>query len=65
MRGRAGAGLHVRAAQFPWSAAKLTNAILAEVAAMNPQLGVASLRTIQVGPATAWAGARRGDVDLL
>jgi glycine betaine/proline transport system substrate-binding protein len=60
-----GSGMHVQAAQFPWSAAQLTDAILAEVAATNPQLGVSSLTTIQVGPATAWAGAQRGDVDLL
>ncbi|RZT84957.1 glycine betaine/proline transport system substrate-binding protein [Pseudonocardia sediminis] len=55
----------VRAAQFPWSAAKLTNAILAEVVAGHPGLGVGEFKTIQVGPATAWAGAQRGDVDLL
>jgi glycine betaine/proline transport system substrate-binding protein len=55
----------VRAAQFPWSAAKLTNAILAEVVAAHPELGVDEIKTIQVGPATAWAGAQRGDVDML
>jgi glycine betaine/proline transport system substrate-binding protein len=58
-------GATVRAAQFPWSAAKLTNAILAEVVATHPELGVSEIKTIQVGPATAWAGAQRGDVDLL
>lgn len=58
-------GATVRIAQFPWSAAKLTNAILAEVVAGHPELGVGELKTIQVGPATAWAGARRGDVDAL
>jgi glycine betaine/proline transport system substrate-binding protein len=58
-------GTTVRAAQFPWSAAKLTNAILAEVVAAHPELGVDRIKTIQVGPATAWAGAQRGDVDLL
>ncbi|MEV1295125.1 glycine betaine ABC transporter substrate-binding protein [Pseudonocardia sp. NPDC049635] len=58
-------GHTVRLAQFPWSAAKLTNAILAEVVATHPELGVGELETIQVGPATAWAGARRGDVDVL
>ncbi|WP_245607299.1 glycine betaine ABC transporter substrate-binding protein [Pseudonocardia spinosispora] len=59
------AGFTVRAAQFPWSAAKLTNAILAEIVARHPELGVSKLKIIQVGPATAWAGAQRGDVDLL
>ncbi|ANY10466.1 glycine betaine ABC transporter substrate-binding protein [Pseudonocardia sp. HH130630-07] len=58
-------GATVRMAQFPWSAAKLTNAILAEVVATHPELGVGELKTIQVGPATAWAGAQRGDVDAL
>ncbi|MBW0104660.1 glycine betaine ABC transporter substrate-binding protein [Pseudonocardia sp. KRD291] len=58
-------GVTVRAAQFPWSAAKLTNAILGELAATHPELGVDEFKTIQVGPATAWAGAQRGDVDLL
>lgn len=58
-------GPTVRLAQFPWSAAKLTNAILGEVVATHPELGVGRLKTIQVGPATAWAGAQRGDVDAL
>lgn len=58
-------GLTVRVAQFPWSAAQLTNAILAEVVARHPELGVGRMRTIQVSPATAWAGAQRGDVDVL
>jgi glycine betaine/proline transport system substrate-binding protein len=60
-----GGGTTVRAAQFPWSAAKLTTAILSEVVATHPELGVSRIKTIQVGPATAWAGAQRGDVDLL
>jgi glycine betaine/proline transport system substrate-binding protein len=63
--GASSGGVTLRAAQFPWSAAKLTNAILAEIVAAHPELGVARLKTIQVGPATAWAGAQRGDVDLL
>jgi glycine betaine/proline transport system substrate-binding protein len=58
-------GTTVEAAQFPWSAAKLTTAILAEVVATHPELGVDRIKPIQVGPATAWAGAQRGDVDLL
>ncbi|WP_243653984.1 glycine betaine ABC transporter substrate-binding protein [Pseudonocardia endophytica] len=58
-------GVTVRAAQFPWSAAKLTNTILSEVATTHPELGVTDWKTIQVSPATAWAGAQRGDVDVL
>lgn len=58
-------GVTIRAAEFPWSAAKLTNAILAEVATQNPELGVSDIETTQLGPAPAWAGAQRGDLDLL
>ncbi|TQM43257.1 glycine betaine ABC transporter substrate-binding protein [Pseudonocardia cypriaca] len=60
-----GTGITVQAAEFPWSAAKLTNAILAEVAARHPDLGVAGIDTTALGPAPAWAGAQRGDIDLL
>lgn len=60
-----GEGITVKAAEFPWSAAKLTNAILAEVAAQHPDLGVAEIETTALGPAPAWAGAQRGDLDLL
>ncbi|WP_345382401.1 glycine betaine ABC transporter substrate-binding protein [Pseudonocardia yuanmonensis] len=55
----------VKAGEFPWSAATLTNAILTEVAAQHPELGVSQIDTTALGPAPAWAGAQRGDVDLL
>jgi glycine betaine/proline transport system substrate-binding protein len=58
-------GVTIAAAEFPWSAAKLTNAILAEVVAQHPDLGVAGIETTGLGPAPAWAGAQRGDIDLL
>ena len=58
-------GLIVQAAEFSWTAAALTNAILSEIAADHPELGVASLETTELDPATAWAAAERGDVDLL
>lgn len=57
--------LTLKAAEFPWSAAKITNAVLAEVAAQHPDLGVAEIETTALGPAPAWAGAQRGDLDLL
>jgi len=60
-----GEGVSVTAGEFPWSAAKLTNAILAEVAAQHPELGVSEIETTALGPAPAWAGAQRGDIDLL
>jgi len=62
--GSAGAGIAVKAAEFPWSAAKLTNVILAEVATQHPELGVSQIATTALGPAPAWAGAQRGDLDL-
>ena len=62
--GSAGSGISIKAAEFPWSAAKLTNTILAEVAAQHPELGVGKIETTTLGPAPAWAGAQRGDLDL-
>lgn len=63
--GGAGGGVTVKAGEFNWSAAKLTIAILSEVARQHPELGVQSIATTQLGPAAAWAGAQRGDLDLL
>ena len=60
-----GAGITVKSAEFPWSAAKLTNVILTEVATQHPELGVAKIEATTLGPAPAWAGAQRGDLDLL
>jgi glycine betaine/proline transport system substrate-binding protein len=58
-------GISVKAAQFSWTAAGLTNAILGEIATRKPDLGVDKLETTQLDPAAAWAGAQRGDIDLL
>ncbi|PRY40231.1 glycine betaine/proline transport system substrate-binding protein [Geodermatophilus tzadiensis] len=63
--GGGGGGITVQTAQFSWTAAGLTNGILGEIAADHPDLGVASLATTQLDPAAAWAGAQRGDIDLL
>ncbi len=60
-----GSGITVQSAQFSWTAAGLTNSILSEIAADHPDLGVSSLATTQLDPAAAWAGAKRGDIDLL
>jgi glycine betaine/proline transport system substrate-binding protein len=60
-----GDGITVQAAQYSWTAAGLTNAILGEIASDRPELGVAALQTTQLDPAAAWAGAQRGDIDLL
>lgn len=63
--GSAGDGITVQAAQYSWTAAGLTNSILSEIAADRPELGVSTLQTTQLDPAAAWAGAQRGDIDLL
>lgn len=63
--GGSGDGITVQTAQFSWTAAGLTNGILSEIAADNPDLGVSSLATTQLDPAAAWTGAQRGDIDLL
>jgi glycine betaine/proline transport system substrate-binding protein len=60
-----GDGIAVQTAQYSWTAAGLTNAILGEIATDRPELGVSSLETTQLDPAAAWAGAARGDIDLL
>jgi ABC-type proline/glycine betaine transport system substrate-binding protein len=56
-----GAGISIKSAEFPWSAAKLTNVILTEVATQHPELGVSKIDATTLGPAPAWAGAQRGD----
>jgi glycine betaine/proline transport system substrate-binding protein len=63
--GDGGDPVTVQAAQFSWTAAALTNQILAEIAERHPELGVAEIETTQLDPAAAWTGARRGDIDLL
>jgi glycine betaine/proline transport system substrate-binding protein len=60
-----GDGIAVQTAQFSWTAAGLTNSILSEIASDHPELGVSTLQTTQLDPAAAWAGAQRGDIDLL
>lgn len=63
--GGSSGGITLKSATFPWTAAALTNAILTDVAKEHPELGVKDITTTQLGPAPAWAGAQRGDVDLL
>lgn len=58
-------GITVNVGKFSWTAADVTTAILAEITKTKPDLGVADLKTTQLDPATAWAGAKRGDIDLI
>jgi glycine betaine/proline transport system substrate-binding protein len=55
----------IEAAQYSWPAAIITNAILAQVIEDHPDLGVDGMETTQLDPATAWAGAKRGDIDMI
>jgi glycine betaine/proline transport system substrate-binding protein len=61
--GRAGAS--IKAAKFSWTAAELTNEIISQIAADHPELGVGHITETQLDRAAAWAGAARGDVQLL
>ena len=58
-------GVELTAAEFTWSAAAVTTSILQQIAEQNPELGVSELKTTQLDPAPAWAGAKRGDIDVL
>lgn len=58
-------GVELMAAEFTWSAAAVTTSILQQIAERNPELGVSELKTTQLDPAPAWAGAKRGDIDVL
>ncbi len=60
-----GAGLTIRAAEFNWTAAAVTNAILTDIVTAHPNLGVSQIVSTPLDPAAAWAGAARGDIDLL
>lgn len=58
-------GITIEAAKYSWSASNLTNTIIDQIAKANPDLGVAGLETKQLDPATAWAGAKRGDIQMI
>jgi glycine betaine/proline transport system substrate-binding protein len=61
----ASGGITIKGAEFSWTAAKVTDAILADIVKSHPALGVGKISETQLDPATAWAGAARGDVQLL
>ena len=58
-------GMTIRAAEFTWTAAAITNAILEGIAASHPGLGVSQIVSTPLDPTAAWAGAARGNIDLL
>ncbi len=63
--GAGGSGLTIRAAEFNWTAAAVTNTILADIVSAHPNLGVSQIVSTPLDPAAAWSGAARGDIDLL
>lgn len=58
-------GITVKAAEFTWPAAKLTDTILQQITKQHPELGVSKITMTQLDPAPGWAGAGRGDIDVL
>ena len=63
--GGSSGGITIRAAQFNWTAATVTNAILEQIVKDHSNLGVGQIVSTQLDPAAAWAGAARGNVDLI
>ncbi|MEX5258210.1 glycine betaine ABC transporter substrate-binding protein [Kocuria arenosa] len=63
--GPAPTGVELTAGQFSWTAAAVETEILAAVVEDHPELGVSSIETVNVDPATGWVGLGRGDIDLL
>jgi glycine betaine/proline transport system substrate-binding protein len=59
------ANVTVKASEFTWTAATLTDDVLEVIVKGHPQLGVSQFTTTSLDPAPAWAGAERGDINLL
>lgn len=58
-------GIEIKAGQFSWTAAELQTEIIRQLAEEHPDLGVSTVTSVQVDPATGWVGLQRGDLDLL
>lgn len=63
--GGGSSGVTIRAAEFNWTAATVTNAILEQIVHDHSNLGVSQIVSTQLDPAAAWAGAARGNIDLI
>jgi glycine betaine/proline transport system substrate-binding protein len=63
--GGGSSGVTIRAAEFNWTAGAVTNAMLEQIVNDHPDLGVSQIVSTQLDPAAAWAGAARGNVDLI
>jgi glycine betaine/proline transport system substrate-binding protein len=55
----------LRIGEFAWSAARLTNAILEEIVARHPELGIERVERVEVTPDEGWFQLETGGLDVL
>jgi glycine betaine/proline transport system substrate-binding protein len=55
----------LRVGEFTWSAARLTNAILEEIVAQHPELGIERVERVEVSPDEGWFQLETGRLDVL
>ena len=55
----------LRLGEFSWTAATVTNTILEQIVARNPQLGIERVERVRMGPEEAWSELAEGDLDVL
>lgn len=55
----------LRLGEFAWSAARLTNAILEEIVARHPELGIDRVERVDVSPDEGWFQLETGGLDVL
>lgn len=55
----------LRIGEFAWSAAHLTNAILEEIVARHPELGIERVERVEVTPDEGWFQLETGGLDVL
>jgi glycine betaine/proline transport system substrate-binding protein len=60
-----GGGVSITIGEYSWTAAAIEAEILKTIAEENPDLGVSSVKTVPVEPATGWVGIERGDIDVM
>lgn len=60
-----GEGITLELGEFNWLASEFQGAVVAQIAAEHPELGVDEVNTTQFDPAVGWAGLGEGDVHML
>ena len=55
----------LRLAEFPWSAAGVTNAILERIVELRPELGIEHVERVPVNPESAWSKLLDGEIDVV